>query len=119
MPSCGTGVGANLIHKTMSKQIIKRTQEVPAILSGSELTRAIDTDPSMRRKRVAVTKEMVEDRLHELVLECLRCFSAALRPLGIASGGSVTMSTDFSRDPQELYDVLKRIEIGVAVRQCE
>jgi hypothetical protein len=103
----------------MNKRITKKEsgKEI-AILSGAELLNAIEEQHSARRK-VAATREMVEDKLHELVLDCLRSFSAALEPLGIQSGGSVNMSADFSRDPQELYDVLNRMQIGVAVRPRE
>jgi hypothetical protein len=101
------------------KQITKKEpgKEI-AILSGTELLSAIEEQRSARRKAKA-TKEMVEHRLRELVLDCLRSFSAALEPLGIHSGGSVEMFTDFSREPQELYDVLNRMQIGVAVKPKE
>jgi hypothetical protein len=89
-----------------------------AILSGAELLATIEEQRSARRK-TSVTKEMVESKLNELVLDCLRSFSAALKPLGIESGGSVSMFSDFSRKPKEVYDTLNRMQIGVAVKPRE
>jgi hypothetical protein len=100
----------------MNKHITqKESGKEIAILSGTELLSAIEAEHSVRRRGRA-TEETVRNKLNELVLECLRCFSAALEPLGIHTGGDVSMFSDFSRDPQELYDTLDRMRIGVAVK---
>ena len=99
----------------MQKRNTKRKiSEAPVVLSGSELLKAIE-EQRFDAQRKASSEEMVIERVDELVMQCLESFSDVLRPLGIQTGGSYNMLTDFSRDPQELYEELSRIQVVAAI----
>ena len=104
----------------MHNEIITGEQaENPGILAGSALVEAIEEQAVERRLQRAATSRMVERRLRELLCEVLNGYSEVLRPLGVQIGCKLSLTSDYTGDVRELYELLSRLRLEVAVATPE